>query len=220
MQNRKVILGVLVLFLFMIGNSFAEDKAIEAVDKIFQAKLAKYKKLVDNIEFLKEQNDSSWKGMIQAFVYKPLLVLVMEEPASAEVHLLLARCYFYNNRIRQAKAELERALLFSPDSSDALIFKGDMQAKGAFDLENDFPNPVSPHIVTNSKKAVEAYEIALAASISDKDRMSSIYYKMAKLYKEDSNKGKAIEYWERAVSTAPNSHWAKLAESKLKEVKK
>lgn len=216
MQNRKVILGVLVLFLFMIGNSFAEDKAIEAVDKIFQAKLAKYKKLVDNVEFLKEQNDSSWKGMIQAMVYKPLLVLMMEEPASAEVHLLLARCYFYNNRARQAKAELERALLFSPDNIDVLIFAGDMEA-------HDFTRQMADNSVftnSNPKKVVEAYEIALATSISDKDRKSQIYYKMANSYKEASNKGKAIEYWEKAVSTAPDSRWAKLAESKLKEVKK
>lgn len=215
MQNRKVILSVLVLFLFMVGNSFAEDKAIEAVDKIFQAKLAKYKKLVDNVEFLKEQNDSSWKSIIQYAVYKPLLVLVMEEPASAEVHLLLARCYLYNNRSSKAKAELERALLFSPDSIDVLIFAGDMKV-------DDFKRQMADnsYYVFSLKEVVEAYEIALAASDGDKDRKSQIYYKMAKAYKEASNKGKAIEYWEKAVSTAPDSRWAKLSESKLKAVKK
>jgi predicted negative regulator of RcsB-dependent stress response len=61
----------------------------------------------------------------------------------------------------------------------------------------------------------DAYEIAAQKS-QDKDFQAMMYHKIGKVYDELSdNKEKAKEYWQKAVSTAPDSEAAQLAGEKL-----
>lgn len=200
-----------MIFVFMVNNSFGEEGD-------FKTRLAGAKELVDRVATLKEQNDPSWKTGVEV-AYNTLRRLNIENSASPEVYLLLARCYYYNNRPSKAKKAIEKALFFNPTYREVFIFKGDMCVK---EIKEMSTSPEGIYSASCGRKDVEeAYGAALIVTGIDKDTESSIYLKFGdfyNLYNYSKDKEKARELWEKAVSTAPESSAAKIAQDKLQQV--
>lgn len=198
-----------MIFVFMVNNSFGEEGD-------FKTRLATAKELVDKVATLKEQNDPSWETGVE-IAYNTLRRLNIESPASPEVYLLLARCYYYNNRTSKAKKSIEKALFFNSAYLEAFIFEGDMYSEEA--KKNTGFGAGEEAAYNFRKKAQKAYEAALfIVKDRDKDAASSIYLRLGNLNNIVSDSKKAVEFWEKAVSTAPESSAAKIAQDKLQQV--
>lgn len=200
-----------MIFVFMVNNSFGEEGD-------FKTRLATAKELVDKVATLKEQNDPSWETGVE-IAYNTLRRLNIESPASPEVYLLLARCYYYNNRTTKAKKAIEKALFFNPTYLEVFMFKGDMCVKEVISM---LTSPEGTYSSLCSRQDVEkAYGAALIVPGIDKDTESLIYLKLGDfyhMYNYSKDKEKAKELWQKAVSNAPDSSAAKIAQSKLQQV--
>lgn len=190
-----------MIFVFMVNNSFGEEGD-------FKTRLATAKELVDKVATLKEQNDHSWETGVEV-AYNTLRRLNIESPASPEVYLLLARCYYYNNRTTKAKKAIEKALFFNPTYLEAFMFKGDMCVKEVISM------------LCSRQDVEKAYGAALIVPGIDKDTESLIYLKLGDfylMYSYSKDKEKAKELWQKAVSNAPDSSAAKIAQDKLQQI--
>lgn len=173
---------------------------------------------LEEARVLKEANISSWKIKVYS-AFWDLKELYLTNFTSPEVFLSFAKCYWLNNRPRKANRSLKKAFYYNPDFTDALIFKGDM----FFEESTKNLNPAEPDsdkdIYKARKSAEKSYEMALTRNNLDSYTEVMVRYKLGKLYKYHGLFHKAEEQWNKAASTAPESHWGKKAQDGLLALK-
>ncbi|UCD87579.1 MAG: hypothetical protein JSV01_07485 [Desulfobacterales bacterium] len=104
---------------------------------------------------------------------------------------------------------MERALVLDPGYLEALVFKGDISYDQGKRTDSGSRRRKYEAL------ALEAYRTA-ADSSRDKNFQAMMYFKTGNVYADLSNdRQRATEYWQRSVSTAPNSKAARLAGERL-----
>lgn len=170
---------------------------------------------------LKEDGNAAWKDkMWSAFTdTKKIFRAHARDP---EVYMLLAKCYWLNNRLSKAEKSLRKAFYFKADHADSHIFRGDMyfhEAKNARGEAVFTEHRARGKFGTYRSYSKESYESALnSSSMSDQEK-AKVHFKLGKVYASLYNSPeKAKEHWDKAVSLAPGSKWAKKAKNRMSEV--
>jgi hypothetical protein len=100
-------------------------------------------------------------------------------------------------------------LYFDPGYLDALVFKGDIS------YDQGKKTGRARHRRKYEALALEAYKSAANRS-QDRSFQAMMYFKTGNVYADLSDdSARAKEYWQRSVSTAPDSQAARLASERL-----
>jgi len=208
---RFFIITAVAVFVFSAGLSWAEDTAA------FQEKVKKVTVLLDEVRDMKARNEAGWKAKDYK-VYAMLWPIFAEDRTSAEVYLLFARCFWYNDRLDKATSSLRKASYYAPLNIDILIFTGDMYSGeikkhrvGFQDWDgNEEDSSIEQH------KALRAYEAALKVEGINAATKGSVYLRLGDMYELVRESGRAKKSWQKAIDIAPGSDAAEAAASRLK----
>lgn len=211
-KTVKVFLFLAVaVFVFNVGVSMAKD--FDA----FHKEVKEVSALLDEVRDLKARNDATWKPKVYE-AFGRLKSLLVQDRSSAEVYLLFARCYWYNDRFGQANSSIRKARYFAPDNIDILIFAGDMYSGEIKKNLAGFQEwDGSEYDSTDEQyNARRAYELALKVEGIDTNIKGRIYVKLGDLYQSVRESARARLLWQKAIDVAPESEAAKEAEARLK----
>ncbi len=144
---KKIVVAVALILVFIttgstlaeaasdkgIVKSFSEDELRELwklFEKFSEEKLQNEIKEVsttlDKIEGLQDDGDNEWKGLIMD-VYKNALKLYKREPGMPETSLLVARSFYYNERLSRAKTLLRKVFYYDGGLVGAYILDLDIK---------------------------------------------------------------------------------------------
>lgn len=172
-----------------------------------QSRLSKVDLLIIEGKRLKKTGSKQWKVKIkQSFVMlKPILA---QHPTSAEVYFCYAKAYYVAGRLWKGDRCLRKVIHYDPNNALAFVLKGNA-------YYNYGKNRGHEDNVDCDYTARRAYEAARNIS-KDKNFQAMMYFKIGNVYNDlAGNKKKATEYWQRAISTAPNSKAAQFARDEL-----
>ena len=157
---------------------------------------------------LREAGNYQWEVKIKEALGMLERVLA-EYPRSPEVYFYYARAYYIAESMRKTYKCLEQALYFDPGYLDALVFKGDIS------YDQGKKTGRGRHRRKYEALALEAYKSAADRS-QDRSFQAMMYFKTGNVYADLSDdSARAKEYWQRSVSTAPDSQAARLASERL-----
>jgi len=196
----------------LTGISVAEEAAELSASK---AKLVEIRGMLDEVAVLKEKNDSVWQPKVYK-AFNELKKVYTAEIDNAEMYLLFARSYHYNDRRNKALTTLKKVFYFDPTNVEGLMLKGDI----FFDDLKKMDSFADRSLSIEKQNGLEQYEAALKAPGISKETEAMIYLRIGDLYELTSEKGKAQEAWSKAVSAAPGSASALKSEEKLNKLKK
>ena len=170
------------------------------------AELAEFDPLIEEIQQMRAENNPQWKVNYKVYFQK-LEEIYARNPMSAEVFFYYAKGTHAGNDIGKANKYLAKAVYYNPKYLEAYEFQGDINYN--YGLE-------TPKARSKRKLAViaqNAYQSAAAIS-PDNDVKAMMYYKIAKVNLDlRSDVVAADQFKEKAISTAPHSEAASLAQN-------
>ena len=208
----RKLFSAIICFFVLTGISVAEGAAELSASK---AKLVEIRGMLDEVAVLKEKNDSVWQPKVYK-AFNELKKVYTAEIDNAEMYLLFARSYHYNDRRNKALTTLKKVFYFDPTNVEGLMLKGDI----FFDDLKKMDSFADRSLSIEKQNGLEQYEAALKAPGISKETEAMIYLRIGDLYELTSEKGKAQEAWSKAVSAAPGSASALKSEEKLNKLKK
>jgi len=170
------------------------------------AELAEFDPLIEEIRQMREENNPQWKVSYKVFFQKLELVYA-RHPMSPEVFFYYAKGTHAGNDIGKANKYLAKAVYYNPKYLEAYEFQGDINYNYGLDT------PKKRHKRKVAEIAQNAYQSAAAISQDDAYK-AMMYYKIAKVNLDlRSDVVAADQFKEKAISTAPGSEAASLAQS-------
>ncbi len=171
--------------------------------------LAEIDPMLEDTKQMKASGDPKWEVKIKDTFIK-LKSIYARYPTSAEVFLYYAKTYFVADKMRKVNKSFEKAVYYNPNYIEVYVLQGDMNYTYGTKIKE-----WKRQWYKLDKIATGAYETAAQKS-QDKNFQAMMYHKIGKVYDElSANQEKAKEYWQKAVSTAPDSEAAQLAGEKL-----
>jgi tetratricopeptide (TPR) repeat protein len=152
--------------------------------------------------------------VVQAYaVLKPLASRMGTNP---DWYYAMAKAFWLNDRPGKARKAIEKALHFRQNFPEAYILLGDLAYEyGLSAPSSSLNSPLNP-IEEEASKAAGFYELALMKANLPPDIAAEACYKMGLVeLMLRGKKGKAREWWEKAVASAPRSYYGKRAQGKL-----
>ena len=186
-----------------------ESRDLTANDSTLASQLASVDALIEEMRRLKSSGDREWKNKFKQ-VDHSLDILEKRNKRAPEVYLSRAKSMEAIDRLAYAEKYLHKALSVRRHYPAAYALKGDIYFWDAMKR--------SPHYSKKKdlKIAIDAYESAIKNS-ADKDFQAAVYLKMGNAYADlGENREKAMEYWQKTLSTAPASSAARSAHEKLR----
>jgi TolB-like protein len=177
-------------------------------------KLSKIDPILKEIKRIKATGNVQWEIKYKQAL-RNLKTIYAQYPHSPFVFYYYAKVYAVADEVRRANKCLEKALYYDPKYKAALMLKGD--------INYNFGKKIALTKFRGKAKrnklgiiAQEAYEAA-ANMEQDKNLKAMLYFKLGNVYAELSDYNeKAKQYWQKAVSIAPKSKAAQLADKKLR----
>lgn len=178
-------------------------------------KLSEIDPIIKKVEQLKATGNVQWEVKYKQMLQQ-LKAIYAQYPSSPFVYYYYAKVYVSVDDIRRADKSLEKALYYDSKFKEALILKGDIN----YDYGKKIPLTAFRGISKRNKLGIisqEAYEAA-ANKEQDNNSKAMLYFKIGNVYDELSDsKERAEQYWQKAVSIAPQSEAAQLAYKKLRK---
>jgi TolB-like protein len=179
-----------------------------------ECKLSKIDPILKEIKTIKATGNVQWEIKYKQALQK-LKTIYARYPSSPFVFYYYAKVYAVADEVRRANKCLEKALYYNPKYKAALMLKGD--------INYNFGKKIALTSFRGKAKrnklgiiAQQAYEAA-ANMEQDNNLKAMLYFKLGNVYAELSDLNeKAKQYWRKAVSIAPQSEAAQLADKKLK----
>lgn len=163
--------------------------------------------LVEQVRQLRNEHNPQWEIMYQT-LFSRLEVIYNQNPTSPEVFFYYARACEAGGDIRKANKYIEKAVYYDPQYTQAFEFRADM---------NYNYGKTTPKARAKRKLAALAqqdYEAAARVS-TDPAFQAMMYYKIGKVYADlTGDSAMADQFMQKAVSTAPGSEAARLAQSR------
>ncbi len=201
----EIVYGQMVKSISRGSQSIGKYNISAPVSGVY-AELAEFDPLIEEIRQMREENNPQWKVNYKVFFQKLELVYA-RNPMSPEVFFYYAKGTHAGNDIGKANKYLAKAVYYNPKYLEAYEFQGDINYE--YGLQ-------TPKARAKRKVAViaqNAYQSAAAIS-QDNEYKAMMYYKIAKVYLDlNSDVLTADQFKEKAISTAPNSEAASLAQS-------
>ncbi len=171
--------------------------------------------LIEKITRLKLAKDTQWKVEYREAL-RVLNLIYIQYPRSSLVYYYYAQVNAAGGDIARANRNLDKAVYYDPEYKAAFILKGDMNFAWARKIPlTSFMGETKRRKLGGIIKAAYDSAASLEQNVHAK---AKIYFKIGNLYDELSDaKEKARNYWQKAVTMAPGSQAARLAEKKLKE---
>jgi len=165
--------------------------------------------MLEETKQLKASGDAKWEVKIKE-TFNKLKSIYAQYPESAEVFLYYAKTYFVADKMRKVNKSFKKAVYYNPNYLEVYVLQGDMNYTYGAKIKG-----WKRQWYKLDEIATGAYETAAQKS-EDKNFQAMMYHKIGKVYDElSANQKKAKEYWQKAVSTAPDSEAAQLAGEKL-----
>ena len=146
----------------------------------FKLNILLAKAQVEKCALLKAQGDKSFKTLIHV-PYKTGLRLHKIDETNPEVYYIVAKSLFINNKSWKAVRTIKKALYFSPNNADYLLFLGDGCCVLAKEARESY------QAIRLFSKAKDAYEKALKMRKDDEEFKSKVEKRIKEL-KELSKK--------------------------------
>ncbi|MEJ2095798.1 MAG: DNA internalization-related competence protein ComEC/Rec2 [Deltaproteobacteria bacterium] len=163
--------------------------------------------LIEQVRQLRNEHNPQWEIMYQT-LFSRLEVIYNQKPTSPEVFFYYARACEAGGDIRKANKYIEKAVYYDPQYTQAFEFRADM---------NYHYGKTTPKARAKRKLAALAqqdYEAAARVS-TDPAFQAMMYYKIGKVYSDlTGDSAMADQFMQKAVSTAPGSEAARLAQSR------
>ena len=163
--------------------------------------------LIEEVRRLRNENNPQWEISYETLFHR-LEVIYAQNPTSPEIFFTYARACEAGGDIRKASKYIEKAVYYNPQYTQAFEFRADMYYNYG---------KTTPKTRAKRKLAVLAqqdYEAAASAS-TDAAYQAMMYYKIGKVHLDlAGDSAMADHYMQKAVSTAPGSQAAKLAQSR------
>ena len=170
------------------------------------AELAEVDPMIEEVRQLKQQNNPQWEVKYK-LLFAELERIYASNPTAPEVFFYFARAAEAVGDIRHANKYIEKAVYYNPEYIQAYEFQGDMNY--------EFGRTIMKQR-SKAKLAVLAEKAYLAAVgvANDSRHQAMLYYKIGRVHQELSRDPiKADWYMQKAISTAPGSEAAKLAQA-------
>lgn len=179
-----------------------EPKQIKELEAI-NAKIEKARQM-------KAENDPGWSNKVME-AYGDLKRIYRKHSRSPELWLAYAKCYWVNNSVKKAEKSLQKAFYFNSNYTDAHIFRGEMYLEEGKKYKN------KGRVLNVYKEySKSSFEAATFAADLDSETKAEVYFKLGETYYDlYEDRQKAKEQWNKSVSTAPGSRWARKAQDKL-----
>jgi len=201
----EIVYGQMVKSISQGSQSIGKYNTSTPVSGVY-AELAEFDPLIEEIRQMREENNPQWKVNYKVFFQKLELVYA-RNPMSPEVFFYYAKGTHAGNDIGKANKYLAKAVYYNPKYLEAYEFQGDINYE--YGLQ-------TPKARSKRKLAViaqNAYQSAAAIS-QDNEYKAMMYYKIAKVHLDlKSDVLTADQFKEKAISTAPGSEAASLAQS-------
>jgi len=178
-------------------------------------KLSEIDPILKKVEQLKAAGNVQWEVKYKQMMQQ-LKAIYAQYPSSPFVYYYYAKVYVSVDDIRRADKSLEKALYYDSKFKEALILKGDIN----YDYGKKIPLTGFRGISKRNKIGIIAQEAYEAAANIEQDNNSKamLYFKIGNVYAELSDsKERAEQYWQKAVSIAPQSSAAELANKRLRK---
>lgn len=201
----EIVYGQMVKSITQGSQSIGKYTVSPPVSGVY-AELAEFDPLIEEIRQMREENNPQWKVNYKVFFQK-LELVYSRNPMSPEVFFYYAKGTHAGNDIGKANKYLAKAVYYNPKYLEAYEFQGDINYH--YGLE-------TPKARSKKKLAViaqNAYQSAAAIS-QDNGYKAMMYYKIAKVHLDlNSDIMTADQFKEKAITTAPDSEAASLAQS-------
>jgi TolB-like protein len=169
--------------------------------------LAAIDPLIEDIRQQKEAHNPHWETSYK-MLFNKLEPIYVKNPTSPEVFFYYARACEAGGDIRKANKYIEKAVYYNPKYFEALEFRGDMNFKFG---------KTTPKQRAKRKLAALAqldYESAANAN-TDVNYEAMMYYKIGVVYRDLlQDMTQADQYMQKAISTAPGSEAARMAQNR------
>jgi TolB-like protein len=201
----EIVYGQMVKSISQGSQSIGKYNVSPPVSGVY-AELAEFDPLIEEIRQMREENNPQWEINYKIYFQKLELVYA-RNPMSPEVFFYYAKGTHAGNDIGKANKYLAKAVYYNPKYLEAYEFQGDIN------YEYGLQTPKKRHKRKVAEIAQNAYQSAAAISQND-DYKAMMYYKIAKVHLDlKSDIMTADQFKEKAISTAPGSEAASLAQS-------
>jgi tetratricopeptide (TPR) repeat protein len=178
-------------------------------------KLSEIDPILEKVIKIKATGNVQWEVKYKQMMQQ-LKAIYARYPTSPFVYYYYGKVYGAIDEIRRANKSLEKALYYDSKFKEALILKGDIN----YNYGKKIPLTAFRGKSKRNQLGIIAQEAYEAAANIEQDNTSKamLYFKIGNVYAELSDhKEKAEQYWQKAVSIAPQSNAAQLAYKKLKK---
>lgn len=179
---------------------------------------------IEEARILKSGDMDGWKNKVYT-AFTELENIYRTNATSPEIFLAFAKCYWINNRTSKAEKSLKKAFYYSPNYSEAYIFRGDMylaeakkiKASSVFDnYESD--NNIKMRRMINRAKS--SYESAITIGKMNDTLKATAYYKPGEFNSYIGDEVKAIDHWRKGAAISGDDHWSRKSQLRLSELNK
>jgi tetratricopeptide (TPR) repeat protein len=200
------------------------EEAVAAFDKLLNEKpddgrLKIWKALatLEKARMMRLDNKQEYKQIVIS-TYGELKLLAYTQRDNPDWYFAMAKAYQLNDRSQKSNKALRKALYFRPKFPEALLLLADILREESENLPANSPGgmPPSPRM-EKLREASKAYQAVLdlphlppALRAEALSNMGDIEAKL------DEKKQPGRDWWEKAVSTAPESPFGKMAQERLK----
>ena len=178
-------------------------------------KLSEIDPILKKVEQLKAAGNVQWEVKYKQMMQQ-LKAIYAQYPTSPYVYYYYGKAYASVDDIRRANKAIEKALYYDSKLKEALILKGDIN----YGYGKKIPLTAFRGKSKRIKLGIIAQEAYEAAANIEQNNSSKamLYFKIGNVYAELSDsKERAEQYWQKAVSIAPQSEAAQLANNKLRK---
>jgi len=171
------------------------------------AGLAEIDSLIEEVRRLKAENNPQWEIIYQT-LFSRLEIIYAQNPTSPEVFFYYGRACEAGGDIRKANKYIEKAVYYNPKYAQAFEFRGDMN----YNYGKTITRARSKRKLATL--AQQDYESAAGAS-DDAGYQAMMYYKIGKVCLDlAGDAAMADQYMQKAISTAPGSNAARMAQTR------
>ncbi len=178
-------------------------------------KLSEIDPILKKGEQIKAAGNAQWKIKYKQMMQK-LKAIYAQYPSSPFVWYYYGKAYASVDEIRRANKSLDKAVYYDSKFKDALILKGNIN----YNYGKKIPLTGFRGKSKRNKLGIIAQKAYEAAANIEQNNNSKamLYFKIGNVYAELSDsKERAEQYWQKAVSIAPQSRAARLAYKKLRK---
>jgi TolB-like protein len=178
-------------------------------------KLSKIDPILKKVKQIKATGDIQWKIKYKQMMQQ-LKAIYAQHPNSPFVYYYYGKAYASVDEIRRANKSLDKAVYYDSKFKAALILKGNIN----YNYGKKIPLTAFRGKSKRNKLGIIAQRAYEAAANIEQNNNSKamLYFKIGNVYAELSySKEKAEQYWQKAVSIAPQSKAAQLAYKKIRK---